>query len=216
MIEASRIDHAGHANDAAGHLHEVLEYNKVMGLVRDWIDQHPDTVMLSAADHECGGLTLNGFNPLPLKDASSTTTVLEEKFGAYDGDSPAAYLKNTILPAYGITNATEDEIEDLVELKGTSEFGMSLGHMLAERAGVNWSSDGHTAVDITLFGHAAGRRVLELKGEMAGNWDNTELPGYIEKTLGVQLEDATKALKKNGADWVPKENKVKRDHLHKH
>ncbi|RJE24540.1 Alkaline phosphatase [Aspergillus sclerotialis] len=215
MIEASRIDHAGHANDAAGHLHEVLEYNKVMDLVRSWINNHPDTIMLSAADHECGGLTLNGFNPLPLKDVSSTTTVLEKKFEAYDGDSPADYLKNTILPAYGITNATEDEIEDLVELKGTGKFGMSLGHMLAERAGVHWSTGDHTAVDVTLFGHAAGKRVLELKGEMAGNWDNTQLPGYIEKTLGVDIKDATKELRKNGVDWVPKTTMAKRDHTHK-
>jgi len=34
MIEASRIDHAGHANDPAGHLHDILEYNELMGFIR--------------------------------------------------------------------------------------------------------------------------------------------------------------------------------------
>jgi alkaline phosphatase len=51
MIEASRIDHAGHANDAAAHLYETLMYNEVMDFVRKWIDEHPDTMMMSAADH---------------------------------------------------------------------------------------------------------------------------------------------------------------------
>ena len=60
MIEASRIDHAGHANDPVGHLHGTLIYNEVMKHVREWIDKHPNTMMMSAADHECGGLTLNG------------------------------------------------------------------------------------------------------------------------------------------------------------
>lgn len=215
MIEASRIDHAGHANDAAAHLHEVLEYNKVMDLVRSWINNHPDTVMLSAADHECGGLTLNRFNPLPLKDATRTTSFLEREFKAYNGDDPATFLRNNILPVYGISNATEKEIENLAKLKGASEFGMTLGHMLAERAGVHWSSGDHTAVDVTLFGHAAGKRILHLKSEMAGNWDNTQLPGYIEKTLGLDVEEATKELRKNGVDWVPRAGVVKRDYTHK-
>ncbi|CRK43151.1 hypothetical protein BN1723_019117, partial [Verticillium longisporum] len=42
MIEASRIDHAGHANDPAAHVHETIMYNDVMGFVREWIDEHDD------------------------------------------------------------------------------------------------------------------------------------------------------------------------------
>ena len=44
-----------------------------MKFIREWIDKHPDTMMMSAPDHESGGLTLSGFNPLPLEGASMTT-----------------------------------------------------------------------------------------------------------------------------------------------
>lgn len=30
MVEASRVDHAGHANDAAAHLHDILAFNEAM------------------------------------------------------------------------------------------------------------------------------------------------------------------------------------------
>lgn len=42
MIEASRIDHAGHSNDALTHINEILEYNRVMDAVRGWIDRHAE------------------------------------------------------------------------------------------------------------------------------------------------------------------------------
>jgi alkaline phosphatase len=218
MVEASRIDHAGHANDAAGHLHDTIMYNKVMDLVRHWVDDNPDTVMLSAADHECGGLTLDGFSPLALKDAKNTTATLGPEFANYKGDSPAHFLRTTILPAYGIYDATEDEIETLIEHKGKSDFSIVLGAVLGDRSGLNWSSDYHTAVDVTLFGYGADCRGKELKSDMAGQHDNTELPYYVEKVLGLDLKKATAALKKNGVDWVPKPdpNMAKRDHTHHH
>lgn len=218
MVEASRIDHAGHANDAAGHLHDTIMYNKVMDLVRHWVDDNPDTVMLSAADHECGGLTLDGFSPLALKNTKNTTATLDPEFANYKGDAPAHFLRTTILPAYGIYDATEDEIKTLIEHKGKSDFANVLGDVLADRAGVSWSSDGHTSVDVTLFGYGAECRGQELKSDMAGHHDNTDLPYYIEKVLGLNLKKATAALKKNGVDWVPQPNPTlaKRDHLHQH
>lgn len=45
-------------NDAATHVHEILEYQNTIELVRQYIDDHPDTVMVSTSDHETGGLSL--------------------------------------------------------------------------------------------------------------------------------------------------------------
>lgn len=57
MIEGSRIDHAGHANDPAAQVHEVLAYDKAFASVIEFLD-HDDTpgVMVSTSDHETGGL----------------------------------------------------------------------------------------------------------------------------------------------------------------
>ena len=57
MIEGSRIDHAGHANDPVAQAHEVLAYDQAFASVLDFI-KHSDTstVVVSTSDHETGGL----------------------------------------------------------------------------------------------------------------------------------------------------------------
>lgn len=207
MIEASRIDHAGHASDAAAHLFDTIMYNEVMGFVREWIDEHPDTMMMSAADHECGGLTLNGFNPLPLGGATASTELLTRKFKNFQGSDSEkrAFFRGEILPAYGLADATDVEVTTLLD---ASNLGTEMGNLLASRAGVNWSTGDHTASDITLHGYGVGGN--NIKSDMAGNWDNTELPGYIEKALGVKMSDVTAILRANGTSWVGKRDLTKR------
>lgn len=57
MIEGSRIDHAGHHNDPAAQVHEVLAYDKTFNSVLNFIKKEKtQTVMVSTSDHETGGL----------------------------------------------------------------------------------------------------------------------------------------------------------------
>jgi hypothetical protein len=57
MIEGSRIDHAGHHNDPAAQVHEVLAYDRAFTSVLDFIKkEETQTVMVSTSDHETGGL----------------------------------------------------------------------------------------------------------------------------------------------------------------
>lgn len=57
MIEGSRIDHAGHANDPVAQVHEVLAYDQAMASVARFLEHSDvDGVMVSTSDHETGGL----------------------------------------------------------------------------------------------------------------------------------------------------------------
>ena len=57
MIEGSRIDHAGHANDPAAQVHEVLAYDKAFASVLDFLEKDGTAgVVVSTSDHETGGL----------------------------------------------------------------------------------------------------------------------------------------------------------------
>jgi alkaline phosphatase len=57
MIEGSRIDHAGHANDPAAQVHEVLAYDKAFASVLDFLEHDSvEGLMVSTSDHETGGL----------------------------------------------------------------------------------------------------------------------------------------------------------------
>ena len=212
MIEASRIDHAGHANDAAGHIHDTVMYNDVMAFVKEYIDSHPDTQLLSAADHECGGLTLeDNYNPAALQSSNSTTEALGSLFESYEGDR-ADYLKNELLPTYGLSDVTDDDVQTVLqafEENGMDAMGKAAGHLLAAAAGLHWSTGSHTAVDVLLHGYASEDGLATMKEIVGKNNDNTELALYIEQALGLNLQNATATLQSYGSDWIGR-----RDELH--
>lgn len=206
MIEASRIDHAGHANDAAAHIQEVLMYNNVMTYLRDFVSSHPDTQLLSAADHECGGLTLeDDYNPSKLKPAmrSSAHYIIQE-FNEKNPKSQTLLSKNMDkLSIPGGLSSHERKIfgESMKYTDGQVE--VLIGQMLAKRAGVHWSTIQHSAVDVALYGYASPEILAAMKKAVGGNIDNTDIPKYIEKVLGLSLRNATELLRKNDKkNWV--------------
>ncbi|KAI9170757.1 repressible alkaline phosphatase [Paramyrothecium foliicola] len=200
MIEASRIDHASHAHDSVAHLWDVLEYNNVVDVVTKWIDDHPDTVMVSVADHETGGLTLTGYDPRPLKDGKHSVTYLADQWSDYEGDDRRGFLVGEILPAYGIADATEAQIESLLN---ANNFAQTLADIVNSRSGIAWSTGGHSGVDTTLYAYGAGDLGKQLKLDLAGSWDNTHLPKYLAEALKVDLDEVTALLRENGTDWIP-------------
>lgn len=59
MVEGSRIDHAGHANDPSAQVREVLEYDNAMQAVLDFLEESKvEGVMVATSDHETGGLSV--------------------------------------------------------------------------------------------------------------------------------------------------------------
>lgn len=57
MIEGSRIDHAGHHNDPAAQVHEVLAYDRAFASVLEFLkNDETEAIMVSTSDHETGGL----------------------------------------------------------------------------------------------------------------------------------------------------------------
>jgi alkaline phosphatase len=59
MIEGSLIDHAGHGNDPAAQVHEVLAYDKAFATVLKYLNESElDGVVVSTSDHETGGLAV--------------------------------------------------------------------------------------------------------------------------------------------------------------
>lgn len=198
MIEASRIDHASHANDGAAHLHEVLEYNRVVDFVKNWIDEHPDTAMISVADHETGGLTLpSGWDPRPLANATHSVEYLEAELDEYSGHD-ASPLVEEQLQAYGIQNANETLVGSMVE---SDNYSGDLADLLNAETGLAWSTGGHTGVDVTLYAYAHGQMGEELVKDVAGSHDNTELPRLIEKYLGLDIDDITRQLRED-VSWL--------------
>jgi alkaline phosphatase len=58
MVEGSQIDWAGHANDSAYLIGEMLDFEKVIAAALDFAEKDGNTLVVVTADHETGGLAL--------------------------------------------------------------------------------------------------------------------------------------------------------------
>ena len=95
MVEGSKIDWASHANDPVGVISDVLAFDKAVEKAIEFAKKDGNTVVIVAADHGNGGLTIGNRDtsknydklPLsafidPLKKASLTGEGLETKLNA--------------------------------------------------------------------------------------------------------------------------------------
>lgn len=54
QVEAGRIDHANHLNDAGATLWDVLAADEVLELLTAFVDRNPDTLLIVVSDHATG------------------------------------------------------------------------------------------------------------------------------------------------------------------
>jgi alkaline phosphatase len=58
MVEAAMIDSGGHANSGNTVVTELLDFDKAVGWLIQYVDQNPNTLLIITADHETAGLSL--------------------------------------------------------------------------------------------------------------------------------------------------------------
>ncbi|MGD1319304.1 alkaline phosphatase [Chryseobacterium sp. 2R14A] len=62
MVEGSFIDWGGHAKDPEMMTKEVLDFDKTIGVVIDYIKKNPNTLLVVTADHETGGASIGKYS----------------------------------------------------------------------------------------------------------------------------------------------------------
>ncbi|CAK3946371.1 related to alkaline phosphatase Pho8 [Lecanosticta acicola] len=217
MIEGSRIDHAGHANDPAAQVHEVLAYDRAMSAVFDFIqDSETPTLMVSTSDHETGGLAtarqLHQSYPdylwypgvLANVTHSASHTAREYNYhlqslakeradsvGA-NGENLNGYLKMLLKNSLGIHDPTLDEMEALVTKPERSAY--TFADMVSRRAQTGWSTHGHSGADVNIYtSDPAAASALR------GNHENTEVGEFLRSYLGLddEVEKVSEKLRKH-------------------
>ena len=111
MVEGARIDHACHANDPSGAIHDVLAFDKAVAKAYEFYRQHPkETLTVVAGDHETGGFGL-GFSKqyfLKMENLEKAKISIDDTLmGVYDGNR-AKYF-NYIDKNLGLDNLTTKE-----------------------------------------------------------------------------------------------------------
>lgn len=212
MIEGSRIDHAGHFNDPAAQVREVLEYDRTFKLVLDFLERsETEGVLVATSDHETGGLAtawqtpghlpVYGWHPSVLARANASAeyvaVLLAEHLGSVRGESSSrGALKDWInthlvIGRLGIADALDEELEALAATAASNPAAAValFAGMVSRRARIGWSTAGHSAVDVNVY--SSGGRGAE---RLRGNVENTDIGDFLRDYLAVDVEEITKEL----------------------
>ncbi|MEW2922933.1 alkaline phosphatase [Muricauda sp. ANG21] len=81
MVEGSYIDWGGHAKDAEMMISEVLDFDKTLGVVLDFVEEHPNTLLVVTADHETGGVSIGKY--YDVDESTGDKKEVPEKVAVY-------------------------------------------------------------------------------------------------------------------------------------
>jgi alkaline phosphatase len=198
MIEGAQIDWASHANDGAAMIYEMIAFDEAVSKAVDFYHNNPDdTLIIVTSDHECGGLSLDmekilkpGMSKIieaqkgSRKASAEVFRQIERQKLAFDEALPI------MQDFFGIESLTEQEMQTMRtafneggEQRGDFSYGdnkkIALGwvRLVSERAGLMWSSLGHTSAAVPLYAMGAGEELF------ASNSDNALISWYIRSLI---------------------------------
>ncbi|PRT56443.1 Repressible alkaline phosphatase [Wickerhamiella sorbophila] len=209
MIEGSRIDHAGHLNDPGAQVYEVLAYDAAYKAAVEFASSADvETVVISTSDHETGGLTVGRqvteeypeyvWYPEVLASVERSTEHLARRLRNYQPKSSekrrhemVKYIKHEILGPKGL-NLSEihrDDIRRVIHNRKNAQDVLS--EILSVRAQIGWSTHGHTAVDVNVYGYAKDVSRLDV---LRGGNENIEFATFVSEYLDLDLGVITDKL----------------------
>ena len=204
MVEGGSIDWAGHANDGASAIAEIIDFDKAIKVAYEFYKKHPkETLIVVTADHETGGLTLGIDNiydlkmknlkqqkSSPNKLSQVITDLRKEKRRATWEEVKELLGKHLgFWKEINISWEQEKELRDVYEqsfvrnrmpftesmYSRTEPLAATAVKVLNEAALIGWSSGGHTASYVPVFAIGANADLFQ------GRIDNTDIPKRIMK-----------------------------------
>ena len=204
LIEGSRIDMANHLNDAGAMVSEAIMYDLVVDYVKKWVQNRDngDTTLLSVADHETGGLGIgrtphDGDYP-PYEwypDVLLAQKASAEWMAAamLDQNQPPEqvmqqYAGFSLLPSELALIEAAIAREKNVSQPTLMPLSNTIGNIIAYRAGLGFTTRGHTAVDVNMY--AMGYR----SDSFRHNMKNMDVGGALATIQNLDLAAVTKSL----------------------
>jgi len=206
MVEGSRIDHAGHSNDAAAHLHDILAFNDAVETALD-AAQNSNTLVVVVSDHETGGLTLgrnrNGegiysWHPDELADVAASSAAIADSIRSIrqSGAAPDVVqqrIEDTVARLTGVSDPTDERVRRLTTIEGPYALGEAVSPVVNHKALVGWTSHAHTSVDVSLYAYGPGAN------RFVGNHDNTAIARLLADLMDVDLRTLTDRMRASAA-----------------
>ena len=204
VVEGSQVDWSSHGNDPAGTISEYIAFDKAVGIALDFAESNPQkpTLILVFPDHDNGGMSLGSyesgsdiFQPSdmvdPIKNASHTADAVAYLIYTSINDSgpDSARIHDIIADNYGILDITAAEMDTIIkDLNDTLSYNLAriLGHMLSDRAGIGWTTFGHTGHDVPMFSYGLEHPPKTL--------ENTDIARICAEAMGFDLSAINERL----------------------
>ncbi|MDQ2075978.1 alkaline phosphatase [Marinimicrobium sp. ABcell2] len=178
VVEGSQIDWCSHANDIACAMAEMDDFAAAVTVARDFVDAHPDTLLVITGDHETGGLSLGANNqyhwhPHVIRGVKLTANTLSDRL-LKTKRWQRAWQKHT-----GI-ELDEEEQSALSQARsaGKEELATAIKDIINRRSHTGWTSHGHTAVDVPIMAYGAGSERFH------GFVDNADIGARLMEAIG--------------------------------
>lgn len=170
LIEASQVDWAGHSNDIASAMGEMKDLDLTMQYLRDYVKQHPDTLVVLTADHSTGGLTVGAdgkylWKPEYLRSVKASMPMIAGMM-VKEAD-PVAYVADQL--GFDLTSEEQAVVAELAKNTDMRARESGLKTLMDKRSNTGWTTGGHTGVDVEVFAFGAGSDAF------AGQIDNTDI-----------------------------------------
>lgn len=162
--------------------------------------------MIATSDHETGGLSLGAqikiedppvyaYYPEKLDLSTNSAQYLTQLILSYDGDDLVGYVVDEILISRLNVEPDDPAVASLlVELMAAStpmEILRAITRFVNKRALLGFTTEGHTAVDVNIYGYASNPYLLD---KLRGNHENTDINKFISNYLDLDLDKITNQL----------------------
>jgi alkaline phosphatase len=194
MVEAGRIDYAGHAHDPVATIAETLEMDNIIRKIYDFYKKHSDeTLIVVTSDHETGGLSL-GYHSEYALNLSALKRVNKSSESVLNYNSckmPLTKLYSLVENSFNLGDLTKEEMAEIKKGCDLQNSGVSygpplisviVGDIISHRALLGWTTFVHTASPVPVTADGAGAEIFE------GFYDNTDIPKKIAKISGFKLD----------------------------
>jgi alkaline phosphatase len=210
LVEESRVDGGGHANDPIYAVTSFLSFDETVKVAVNFAEKDGHTLVLAFPDHNTGGMTIGSYSD-PEYDSTTIEEVVKPLKGmklnslgvvAKIGSNVSSENIKTKLKTWWSIDATDEDVTEILKMYDNGK-GWPLDYSISEVISKNhtvigWTSHGHCGEDVPLWTYGPERPV--------GHMDNTEIASYIAEKMWLDLNETGKRLFVNVGEVYSRDN----------
>lgn len=193
QIEGARVDHAAHANDIAGILHEQIDLDDALAVALRFATERDDTLLIVTTDHGNANPGLNGTGAAYTASLAAFDRVARFRqtnvwaLAGLSADSSVETVRDRVLAAADLSLSTRELELVRRALRNEHREGyrvredalIALAQIISNHTSVGWCGVAHTAdfADVLALGPGAEN--------VGGFMLNTDIHHVVRRALGL-------------------------------